>query len=204
MTPAPCAIIDGNKARSRRTAGMRFWFNAFHHWASSSTAHVWVAVASADGSLTASSEYSGSDPSGSDPAVSAGRPAVLTARSAGAFHGENWPGGYTGSGAPGAGGNPRTGPRPLGPAVRKAPALHSDPRGDPPPAEPLPGAPWISWPGRRSGRRHAFSRDGGPPLGVADGVAAGVALRPGWLLSAGSRLRRPVPRPDPVPRVAGG
>ena len=153
-------------------------------WASSSTAQVWVAVASAEGSLTASSEYPGSGVPGSDPA-SPGRPAALTARSAGAFHGENWPGGYTGSGAPGAGGNPRTGPCPPGPAVRKAPALHSDPRDeDPPLPGPYPGPPWMSWPGRRSGRRHAFSLDGGPPLSTAGAWAArepagaGVAASP--------------------------
>ena len=35
---SPWAIIDGNKARSRRTADIRLWLSAFHHAASSSAA----------------------------------------------------------------------------------------------------------------------------------------------------------------------
>src|SRR2546422_84547 len=39
MTPERCAIIDGSKARSRRTAGIRFWSSSFDHCVSSSAAN---------------------------------------------------------------------------------------------------------------------------------------------------------------------
>src|SRR6266436_4599708 len=38
MTPERCEIIDGSRARSRRTAGIRFWFSSLNHSLSSSAA----------------------------------------------------------------------------------------------------------------------------------------------------------------------
>ena len=64
--------------------------------------HVWVVVASADGSLTASAEYPGS---ASSPWAPPDRSAPSqAARVEERFHAENWPGGYTGSACPGNGG----------------------------------------------------------------------------------------------------
>ena len=90
------------------------------------TAHVWVAVASADGSLTASTEYPGS--ASASPVIPAGLIPSQDARVEGRFQAENCPGGYTGSGWPGSGGNPCSGPR--------RPGEVSRPAGDPPPVVP--------------------------------------------------------------------
>jgi hypothetical protein len=142
---------------------------------SSMTAHVCVAVASADASLTANAEYPGS--SSASPAAPA-RPSHAVRMDA-RFHSENWPGGYTGSACLGAGGNPWIGPRDPLPVPRDG--LTCAGAALRPPGT-VPGM-WES-PGTREG-----------PARRGSGLA-GARVAPG-------ARDRPEPSPGPVPEGRG-